>query len=221
MLETIELNTSKNVTGSVIWLHGLGADGNDFAPIIPELNLPKELGLRFIFPHAPVRPITVNLGMSMRGWYDIYQLDSLAREDEQGIRQSQQAIEALIKQEQDKGIPAERIALAGFSQGGAIVLHTGLRFAQPLAGIIALSTYLPLPHQLEAEKNNSNQSIPIYMAHGQYDPVIRHEFAELSKKKLLDSGYAVSWHSYPMEHTVSATELTDIRAWLISIYSQI
>ncbi len=215
LLSAIELTTGYNPIGAVIWMHGLGADGNDFVPVIKELSLPESLPLRFIFPHAPMRPVTVNGGQVMRAWYDLMELGSVERKvDEAGIRESQRAIEALINQEISRGVPANRIVLAGFSQGGAIALHTGLRCSQGLAGILALSTYLPLASSLEAETSSANRSIPIFMAHGEQDTMIPISIAESSFKELVRHGYKVEWHEYPMAHSVSVEEITDIGAWL-------
>ena len=194
-----------------IWLHGLGADGHDFAPLIPQLNLPH---VRFILPHAPTRPITVNGGMVMRGWYDITAMDIGAawREDETGIRESQALLEAHIERERNRG--AQRIFLVGFSQGGAVALHTGLRHTAPLAGILALSAYLPLTASLEAEKSPANQNIPIFQAHGDHDPVIDLRHARATRDRLQQQGYGVEYREYPMAHAVAPEEIRDIAAWL-------
>src|SRR5207245_4653500 len=212
LLDTIEIETGKNPTASVIWLHGLGADGNDFAPIVPELRLPKS-AIRFVFPHAPVRPVTINGGMRMRAWYDITD-GANRREDERGVRASQVLIEALIGREKERGTKAGRLVLAGFSQGGAIALHTGLRHPERLPGIMALSTYLPLASSLAAEASAANRGVPIFMAHGLYDPLIPIERAQMSRKLLESAGYRVEWHEYPMEHSVCAEEIADVSAWL-------
>ncbi|MGB0712166.1 MAG: alpha/beta hydrolase [Gammaproteobacteria bacterium] len=202
-----------DASASVIWLHGLGADGNDFAPIVPELGLPD---VRFIFPHAPQRPITINGGMVMRGWYDIASMDigSDDAEDEQGIRESQALVEQMIADEINRGVDSRRIVIAGFSQGGAIALQTALRHARPLAGLMALSTYLPLATTLEAERNEANLEIPVFMAHGAYDPVIAVTHAQASRDRLMALGYSVQWGEYMMPHAVNAEELADIRTWL-------
>ncbi len=211
-LETIEIETGKNPTASVIWMHGLGADGNDFAPIVRELDLPG-MPIRFVFPHAPMQPVTINGGMVMRAWYDIS--DATARrEDESGVRASQALIEALIAREKDRGIIPERLVLAGFSQGGAIALQTGLRHPDRLAGIMALSTYLPLAEKLPAEASAANRELPVFMAHGTFDPVIPFARAAQSRDLLRSTGYAVEWHEYPMPHSVNAEEVRDIGAWL-------
>ncbi len=211
----IEIETAANPQASVIWLHGLGADGNDFAAIVPELDLPP-VAIRFIFPHAPMQPVTINGGMVMRAWYDITN-STLRREDEQGVRASQTAIENLIAREKTRGSPASRIILAGFSQGGAIALHTGLRHPERLAGIMALSTYVPMADLLPAESTMINRDIPIFMAHGSADPVIPIERAQRSKAVLEQLGYGVEWHDYPMPHSVCAEEITDISTWLQQI----
>ena len=215
LLQAIELTTSHNPVGTVIWMHGLGADGNDFVPVVKELGLPESLPIRFIFPHAPMRPVTINAGQVMRAWYDIIEISSAERKvDEAGIRESQHAIEALIEREIARGVPANRIVLAGFSQGGAIALQTGLRYNQGLAGILALSTYLPLAASLAAEASSANRSIPLFMAHGEQDTVIPISIAESSVKELRRNGYKVDWREYPMAHSVSMGEITDIGAWL-------
>ena len=214
-LETIELLTSDKPDASVIWLHGLGADGHDFEGLVPELKLPDELAIRFIFPHAPSRPITLNNGYVMRGWYDISNLEFGHQEDIEGIQQSSLAIEQLIKQENKRGIPNQRIVLAGFSQGGAIVLHTALRYAEPLAGLMALSTYLPLKNSFESEINSANKNIPIFMAHGLQDDIVKYQYGIESRNILEKNNYSVEWHDYPMAHSVCIEEIKDIRDWLI------
>jgi len=211
--EFIELATGPSPSASVIWLHGLGADGHDFEPIVPELRLPSSLQIRFIFPHAPLRPVTLNQGMRMRAWYDIIRLDGGA-EDDAGIRASQRLVEDLIEAENQKGISSERIVLAGFSQGGAIVLQTAVRYSSALAGVLALSTYLPLAGTLKAERGQANRDVPIFMAHGEYDDVIPLARAQQSAKLLTDAGYPVEWHTYPMPHSVCAEEIAHIAAFL-------
>jgi len=213
VLPTIELETGRPATASVIWLHGLGADGHDFEPIVPELDLPDALAVRFVFPHAPMQPVTINGGAVMRAWYDVDALEGQRREDGAGVRASQALVEELIASEKKRGLAAARIVLAGFSQGGAIALHTGLRHAEPLAGIMALSTYLPLASTLAAEAA-ANRATPIFMAHGVHDPLIPVARATMSRRQLEAAGYAVEWHDYPMEHAVCATEIADISAWL-------
>lgn len=208
----IEIETGSNPRASVIWLHGLGADGNDFAAIVPELDLPAQ-SIRFIFPHAPMQPVTINGGMVMRAWYDITN-SAIRREDESGVRASQARIDKLIAREKTRGSPAARIVLAGFSQGGAIVLHTGLRYPERLAGIMALSTYLPMADLVAAEASIINRDIPIFMAHGSADPVIPIERAQRSKSLLEQLGYGVDWRDYLMPHSVCAEEIADISTWL-------
>jgi phospholipase/carboxylesterase len=215
-LESIEVETGKNPGAAVIWLHGLGADGHDFEPVVPELQLPAKLPVRFIFPHAPQRPVTINMGMRMRAWYDILQLGGGA-EDEAGIREAQGLLEKLIAAQKQRGIPARRIVLAGFSQGGAIVLQTALRHPERLAGVMALSTYLPLQEKLDQERNAMNNDLPVFMAHGAYDNMIPMFRAAQSRDALKDLGYAVEWREYPMPHSVCPEELGDIAAFLLRI----
>ena len=213
-MDAIEIETGPRPEATVIWLHGLGADGHDFEPIVPELRLPKTV--RFVFPHAPIRPVTINNGMRMRAWYDIFQFGGGA-EDEKGIRESQGLLEQLIAAEKQKGVAAGKIILAGFSQGGAIVLHTGLRHAERLAGIMALSTYLPIAETLQKEKSKANQDLPIFMAHGSYDDLIPLRRAEQSKDLLVKSGYPVEWRTYPMPHSVCPEEIGHIAEFLLRI----
>jgi phospholipase/carboxylesterase len=201
----------------VIWLHGLGADGHDFAPIVPELQLPASLAVRFIFPHATIQPVTINGGMAMRSWYDILTPQLVKREDETGIRISEQAIQALIARENARGIPSSRIVLAGFSQGCAMTLHTGIRFKEKLAGLMGLSGYLPLIDMAAHEREPVNAATPIFLAHGTHDPVVTLERAEASRAKLVDLGYQVQWHTYPMPHSVCAQEIDDISNFLQSV----
>ena len=208
-MEAIEIETGPNPTASVIWLHGLGADGHDFEPIVPELRLTKPV--RFVFPHAPIRPVTINQGMRMRAWYDIFQFGG-GREDDAGIRASQKLIEGLIQKEQGK-----KIVLAGFSQGGAIVLQTALRHPERLAGVMALSTYLPLAATLESERSKTNQDLPIFMAHGKFDDIIPIHRAQQSRDFLQKLQYKVEWHEYPMPHSVCAEEIADLSAFLVRI----
>lgn len=213
LLESVEIETAASPDASVIWLHGLGADGHDFEAVVPELRLAPTLRLRFVFPHAPVRPVTLNNGMRMRAWYDILQLGG-GPEDEAGVRASRGMVEALIDRERSRGVAARRIVLAGFSQGGAIALHTGLRQGQRLAGILALSTYLPLAGSLKAERSEANLDVPIFMAHGEFDDIIPISRAQQSRQALVAQGYAPQWHSYPMPHSVCGEEIADIAAWL-------
>jgi phospholipase/carboxylesterase len=219
LLETIEIETGAQPTAAVIWMHGLGADGHDFEPIVPELRLPAELKVRFIFPHAPVRPVTLNNGMAMRAWYDILELGGV-KEDGEGLRDSQESVEALIAAEESRGIDASRIVLAGFSQGGAIAFQTGLRHPKRLAGIMALSTYLPLAGTVEAERDAANRALPIFMAHGTSDPMISIGRAQQSRKMLEALGYPVEWHEYEMPHSVCPQEIVDISDWLVRVFKQ-
>ena len=214
LLQHIELNTGADPVGTIIWMHGLGADGWDFVPIVRELPLPDDLALRFIFPHAPVQPVTINNGMEMRAWYDIAMNDISRLPDEGGIRESQAAVERLIARERDRGIDSSRIVLAGFSQGGAIALQTGLRHANRLGGIVALSTYLPLEDSLDAEASSANRATPIFMAHGTDDPVVPVQLAEISRALLQKRGYEVEWHTWPMPHSVCGEEIEAVSAFL-------
>lgn len=212
-LQTVERETSPEPTTSVIWLHGLGADGYDFDPIVPALRLAGGPATRYVFPHAPVRPVTINGGMEMRAWYDIYAIERGAREDASGIRESAEAVGALIAREGERGIPPERVVLAGFSQGGAIALHAGLRYPQQLAGIIGLSTYLPLK-SAAGEFHAANRSTPLFMAHGSMDPVVPSFLGQESAELLAQSGYQVEYKTYVMPHAVCPEEVEDIRNWL-------
>lgn len=214
VLDSIEIETGPQPTYSVIWLHGLGADGNDFAPIVPELELGDTGAIRFIFPHAPVRPVTINHGMAMRAWYDIYMPDLVRREDESGLRASQLAVEALIARENSRGIPTERIVLAGFSQGCAMALQTGLRYPEKLAGIIGLSGYLPLAAKAADERHGANNRTPILLAHGTMDPVVELARAQATLESLQAMGYDVRFKTYPMPHSVCLEEIQDIAAFL-------
>jgi len=208
---------NQHPTTCVIWLHGLGADGYDFEPVTEMLDLPH---IHFILPHAPYKKITMNNGYEMRAWYDLFGLSNDSQQDAIGIEASKTEIEALIAHANTLGIPSHRIALAGFSQGGAVALHTALRHTHTMAGVLALSTYLPLKHTLPAQKSIENQSIPIFMAHGIADEVIRIETALSSRQQLQDAGYAVEWHEYPMAHSVNANEIADIRQFLLKILPQ-
>ena len=202
---------------SVIVMHGLGADGNDFVPVVPELGLPPALPARFVFPHAPVRPVTINAGMVMRAWYDVLELGG-GREDEAGLRASQAIIEGLIAREKARGIPAGRIVLAGFSQGGAMALQTGLRHPERLGGLVVLSAYVPLARTLPAEASTSNRGVPIFMGHGLYDDLIPVARAHRSRDLLLDMGFKVARHEYAMPHSVCAEEIRDLGRWLCGIF---
>lgn len=219
-LPKVEINPPTKPTASVILLHGLGADGNDFVDIVSELKLPANLPTRFIFPHAPVRPVTINGGYAMRAWYDIKAIGVKAQEDETGIREAEQAISQLIQHEIDQGIPAERIILAGFSQGGAIALQCGLRYNQRLGGILALSTYVPLPSHLSSEVSQTNKTTPIFMAHGTTDNVVAFAFGQASSAFLQKLGCNVEFHSYPMPHSVCPQEIADISNWLQKILAK-
>ena len=213
VLESVERETGPAPTASVIWLHGLGADGHDFDPIVPALRLRGGPEVRYVFPHAPIRPVTVNGGMEMRAWYDIVAIQRGAREDEAGIRDSSAAIGALLRREIERGIPADRIVLAGFSQGGAVALYAGLRYAEKLAGIMALSAYLPL-RAAAGEFHAANRETPVFMAHGSLDPVVPPVLGEESAQLLTAAGYAVEFRSYSMPHAVCPQEVEDIRGWL-------
>lgn len=210
-LAAVEVETGANPAWSVVWLHGLGADGHDFEPIVAELDLPE--AVRFVFPHAPVRPVTVNGGYPMRAWYDICSLDRGAPEDEAGIRASAAQVRGLIEREADRGTPAGRLVVAGFSQGGAMALHTGLRYPETVAGIIALSAYLLLPATLAAERT-APEHLPIFMAHGTHDPTVPEGYGAQARDRLETEGYEVEWHTYPMGHSVCVEEIAAINVWL-------
>lgn len=211
-LETIEIETAPNPSSAIIWLHGLGADGNDFVPVVPDLGLHGK-AVRFVFPHAPMQAVTINAGMVMRAWYDIADA-AIRREDAAGVEASRGQVETLIAREQGRGIPESQIVLAGFSQGGAIALHTGLRHAGRLAGVLALSCYLPLADRLPGEVSALNRDVPIFMAHGLSDPIVPFARAVESRDFLQQLGYALEWHQYPMPHAVCLEEIHDIGAWL-------
>ena len=214
LLETIEIETPTTPATSIVWMHGLGADGNDFVDIVPELRLPADRGVRFVFPHAPMRPVTINGGYVMRAWYDIRDDGGTRREDPDGVRASQAAIEALVARERGRGIPASAIVLAGFSQGGAMALYTGLRHPERLAGIMALSCSMPLADALAAEAAPANRDVPIFMAHGTQDQMIPKARAQRARETLAGLRYKVEWHEYPMPHSVCMEEVGDIAAWL-------
>ena len=218
MLEAIQIETGSVPRGAVIWMHGLGADGHDFEPIVPELDLDGTPPLRFVFPHAPLRPVTINGGAVMRAWYDILGVGGVRREDEQGVRASQRDIEALIEREKKRGLAAGQIVLAGFSQGGAMALQTGLRYPERLAGLLILSAALPLADTLAAEASPANRDVPIFMAHGTHDPMIPISRARDSHARLLALGYRVEWHEYPMPHSVSAEEIAELSSWLRRVF---
>jgi phospholipase/carboxylesterase len=213
-LDCVEVETAPQPRHAVIWLHGLGADGHDFEPIVPQLVQPEWPALRFVFPHAAMRPISLNGGLPMRGWYDIAGFDLSQRQDERGIRASIGDVETLIAREVSRGVDASRIVLVGFSQGGAIALAVGLRHAQKLAAIVALSTYLPIESQTANERGEANAATPIFMAHGAFDPVVPQVLGERSRDRLRNWGYAVDWHSYPMAHQVCPQEIADLADFL-------
>jgi phospholipase/carboxylesterase len=220
MLETIEVETKPKPSAAVIWLHGLGADGHDFEPIVPEIVRDGERAWRFVFPNAPVRPVTINGGMSMRAWYDLKGLDRRAAEDVAGFQDTDVQIRQLIAKEGKRGIPANRIVLAGFSQGGAVSLYTAPRFPEELAGVMALSCYLPQQSSFIAERAPANNTTPIFMAHGRGDTVLPTSLGTQSRDFLKAHGYAVEWHDYPMAHAVCAAEIADIREFLFRILPQ-
>ena len=211
LLETIEIETGPSPRAAVIWLHGLGADGHDFEPIVPELGMASAPAVRFVFPHAPRQPVTINGGAVMRAWYDVA---GDGRQDAAGVRASQARVEALVARERARGIAARSIVLAGFSQGGAMALQTGLRHPERLAGLLALSGYLPLPESVADEISQANRDVPIFMAHGAHDPLIPLSWAMRSRAHLKILGYAVEWREYPMPHSVCAEEIADIGRWL-------
>lgn len=217
LLDTVEIESSPNPDVAIIWMHGLGADANDFVPIAQELNLQGLPGIRFVFPNAPAIPVTINGGYVMRAWYDILGTDIARREDEAGLRKSQGEIEKLIAREIARGIPAHRIFLAGFSQGCAMTLQTGLRYPEKLAGLLCLSGYVPLRDQVAAERNAANQQTPVFLVHGRGDPVIAIQRAEQSRDLLMELGYPVEWHEYMMPHSVCAEEIDDISHWLYRV----
>lgn len=214
--ECVEVTTGEEPIGSVIWLHGLGADGHDFEPIVPELRLSAGLALRFVFPHAPMRPVTINGGMSMRAWYDIVSLDAEGRADAAGVHESTGLLEELIAREIERGIPAEKIVIAGFSMGGAVAINTALHTQEKLAGLMALSTYLPLPSEIEGSAGS--RELPVFMAHGSFDPMLPLQWGQASAERLKAAGFTIEWHDYPMAHAVCPEEIRDIAAWLARTY---
>ena len=214
LLDTVEIATGTDPDAAVVWLHGLGADGHDFEPIVPQLGLSRAGAVRFVFPHAPVRPVTINAGMSMRAWYDIVGIHPDAPQDDAGIRDSASRVTALIDREVERGIPTERIVLAGFSQGGAIALHVGVRETRKLAGLMGLSTYLPLSNAAENERADANADTSVFMAHGTLDPVVPASYGESSAQRLVSWGYPLQWKTYTMPHAVCPEEIRDIRDWL-------
>ncbi len=214
-LETVEVEPRAPADAAVVWMHGLGADGHDFESLVPELRLEASPAVRFVFPHAPIRPVTINGGHRMRAWYDIAGFDRGAPQDEAGIRRSAEALGALLRRERERGIPAERIVLAGFSQGGAMALFLGPRWPERLGGVVALSTYLPLGGSLAGEAHPANAAVPVFMAHGSFDPVVPLQAGEASRERLRSLGYDVDWRSYPMPHSLCAQEVEDLREFLL------
>ena len=217
VLETIEIQTGPQPRSTIMILHGLGADGSDFAPVADELDLRVAGDIRFVFPHAPVMPVTINNGMRMRAWYDIVDSDLAQGEDEAGLRRSRDAVEALLAREQERGIAPERIVVGGFSQGAAIALLTGVRHTRRLAGIIGLSGYLPLGRTTAIERTQANARTPIFMGHGRQDTVVRVERGEASCEALRALGYDVEWHEYPIAHSVNMEEIADLNTWLTKV----
>ncbi len=216
--ECVEVTTGADPVGSIIWLHGLGADGYDFEPIVPELRLPAGLPLRFVFPHAPVRPVTINGGMAMRAWYDIVSLDAEGRADAAGVRESTALLEGLVAREIERGTDEDRIVIAGFSMGGAIAINTALTTKRKLAGLMALSTYLPIA--AEADRSTSSRDLPVFMGHGTFDPMVLHAWGKATADKLREIGFTIEWHDYPMAHAVCPEEIRDIREWLLKVLGQ-
>ncbi|MGH8279363.1 MAG: alpha/beta hydrolase [Gammaproteobacteria bacterium] len=217
LLDCVELQTGSAPTASVIWLHGLGADGHDFEPIVPELRLPASLPVRFVFPHAPVRPVTLNNGLPMRAWFDIVKIGAHQPRDQAGMLASRAALEGLIARENRRGVPASRIVLAGFSQGGSVVLYTGLQYRERLAGVMALSTYLPVDEGMEFAVHSANATTPVFFGQGVQDPVVPLLLAEKTRWALTALGCKIEWHTYPTPHSVHPAEIADIRAWLLSV----
>ncbi len=219
MLDNIEVNTGSNPVGSVIWLHGLGADGHDFEKLVPDLVLSESIPLRFVFPHAPFQPVTINNGMVMRSWFDILSFDRTGRADRESFLKSCDSLRCLINNEIKRGIKEENIIIAGFSQGGAIAIHTALESNYKIAGLLALSTYLGLSDI--STSSPCRKDLPIFMAHGSFDPVLKIEWGRESASKIIESGYTVEWHEYSMEHTISQKEILDISKWISQIYSKL
>ena len=220
LLECVEVNPGKEPVATILWLHGLGADGHDFEPIVPELRMPGTMPIRYVFPHAPMRPVTLNGGMVMRAWFDILAAGFPRRVDMDGFLESAGHLERLIEEEHRRGVPYERIVLAGFSHGGSIALHTGLRYEKPLAGILALSTYLPTLDSLSGELSRANAHIPIMMAHGFMDPMVPQENALTARDELVRLGYPVEWSQYPMGHAVCPEEIDAVRSWLTRVLGE-
>jgi phospholipase/carboxylesterase len=219
LLPALEINPPGEVTASVIWLHGLGADGHDFAPVIPLLPL-AQLGVRVVLPHAESQPVTINGGFSMPAWYDIREGDLSQRHDSAGIRRSAEQVGAWVEAERQR-LPAERIAVVGFSQGGAMALHVGLRWPETLAGIAALSTYLVLEESLDAERSAAQRDVPIFQAHGRFDAVVNLSRGEAARDRLLADGHSLEWHTYPMAHQVCDDELSDLARWFTACLSPV
>jgi phospholipase/carboxylesterase len=215
--DTVEIEPSRPADAAVVLLHGLGADGHDFESLVPELRLPRESAIRWVFPHAPVRAVTLNGGMRMRAWYDILGLDRRAAQDEAGIRESAETAAALVGREAERGVRPDRVVLAGFSQGGAIALFSGLRYPQRLAGILALSTYLPLDATLAAEAHPANAAVPVFQGHGRFDDIVPLALGQGTRDLLSARGYDVDWRTYPMPHSLCAEEVGDIRAWILKV----
>ena len=217
LLPAIEIDTAPNPDATVIWMHGLGDDGRGWSEVVPTLALPPQLAIRFLFPHAPSIPVTINNGMQMRAWYDIRQANLAERADVEGVRRSQVQVSALMAREIERGIAPTRMLLAGFSQGGAIALYAGLRYPQRLAGIVALSTYLVAPERIDAEASAANRDLPIFMAHGTHDPVVAFAWAEQSRDALRAAGWQVEWHAYPMEHSAVPDEIQRAGAFIARV----
>ncbi|MFQ6004898.1 MAG: alpha/beta hydrolase [Woeseia sp.] len=222
--ESVEVGGGETPDGTVIWLHGLGADGHDFEPIVPELRLERQVDLRFVFPHAPVRPVTINGGVPMRAWYDVISLDRAGPQDETGIRESASSLENLIEREHERGLPFNRIVLAGFSQGGAIALHTAMRFPNRLAGLLALSTWMPLETSINEEvvgnPDSQPRDLPVLMAHGSFDPMLPIRAGLHARDVMQEAGFDVLWRDYPMAHAVCAEEIAEIRSWLLGVFAK-
>jgi len=219
-IDCVEISTGEDIEASIIWLHGLGADGHDFEPMVPQMRLEGVLAARFIFPHAPVRPVTLNGGMPMRAWYDLVSLERNSPQDLAGIDDSAATVTRLIEQERKRGVPDDKIVIAGFSQGGAVALHTALRHTKRLGGLIALSTYLPKAESLDAEASQANRDLPVFMAHGTQDPVVAPSLGEASFRHLEGLGYSVKWRTYPMPHAVCPQEIDHIRTWLLKLFGK-
>lgn len=219
LLETVEVTTADNPEYAVIWMHGLGADGHDFEPVIPFLGLPADAAVRFVFPHALMRPVTINGGAVIRAWYDIVELSINKGQDEAGIRHSADKIRELLEHEIARGIPAEKIVLAGFSQGGAMALHVGLRYPQKLAGIMALSAYLLFPERLHDERSQANSATPVFVGHGTHDPMVPVSLGQAAHAELEQGQWPAEWHSYPIPHSVSQPEIADVGRWLQACFN--